>query len=182
MATVDTHVPRPCVSNPAISLNPAPPSLKSPSPEPERRPSNTPTEDDDDYVNGGNGYIFVLPGVTPEVLPATISSMQKNGSQQSLTSGDEDYVNGCLQKPGKRQITLHNKVFGFCSICTLLGVPHRFLAADHENHIQICLSCTVSSKSSVFSCFFFFKIYISVQNFLFLQETYQQCFAQSGNV
>ncbi|XP_072560755.1 uncharacterized protein [Paramormyrops kingsleyae] len=110
MATVDTNVPRPGVSNPAISLTPAPSSLKSPSPEPERRPSNTPTEDDDDYVNGGNGYIFVLPGVTPEVLPATISSMQKNGSQQSLTSGDEDYVNGCLQKPEMRSVPHDNSL------------------------------------------------------------------------
>nr|XP_023648099.1 uncharacterized protein LOC111833748 isoform X5 [Paramormyrops kingsleyae] len=98
MATVDTHVPRPCVSNPAISLTPAPSSLRSPWQEPERRPSYTPTEDDDDsYVNQDSDGDHDVDGDKQgyiEVLPDDIPSKPKDGSQPSLSSGnDEIYVN-----------------------------------------------------------------------------------------
>nr|XP_023648095.1 uncharacterized protein LOC111833748 isoform X1 [Paramormyrops kingsleyae] len=93
-----THVPRPGVSNPAISLTPAPSSLRSPWQEPERRPSYTPTEDDDDsYVNQDSDGDHDVDGDKQgyiEVLPDDIPSKPKDGSQPSLSSGnDEIYVN-----------------------------------------------------------------------------------------
>ncbi|XP_048848335.1 uncharacterized protein LOC125718490 [Brienomyrus brachyistius] len=126
---------------------PAPSSLRSSSQEPERRPSYTPTEDDD-YVNQakdkqGNGddsdrqsYIEVIPGDT--------SSPAKNESQPSQCSGnDEIYVN-VEQKSVSACPGMESGQAGNCSVevCSLdrpepasrcLNNGEYINMQDHEN-------------------------------------------------